>query len=235
MVLKKTLDSVKINLQNITLEEFKMKKRLQGIVIGIIIGVMISGFATFAKNGTETISAWFSNIKICVNGEYITPTDANGNAVEPFIVNGTTYLPVRAVGNALDMDVDWDNNTKTVFLGEKPANYNPTTQTGSNPTIDAYIQSTMDMGFSETIEEYKAQGIDLRLYSEGNTLVYDCTVDIALTDEEISEVKGSLAESLSNFDQAAQGIFNEIPEVQSVKVAYYDINRKLIYSNIYNR
>ena len=85
------------------------------------------------------------------------------------------------------------------------------------------------------IEEYKAQGIDLKLYSEGNTLVYDCTVDITLTDEEISEAKGSLAESLSNFDQAAQGIFNEIPEVQAVKIAYYDINRKLIFSNTYNR
>ena len=59
-----------------------MKKRIQGIIIGIVIGIMISGVVTFAKTGTEALNAWYSNIKICINGEYITPTDANGNAVE---------------------------------------------------------------------------------------------------------------------------------------------------------
>ena len=210
-----------------------MKKRFQGIVIGIIIGVMLSGVVTLAKNGTEAISAWYSDIKICVNGEYITPTDSNGDEVEPFIVNGTTYLPVRAVGNALDMDVDWDNDTKTVFLGEKtieiPKNPN------SNPEIDKYIEEMMNVGFDKVLESYKEMGIDLVLYSEGNTLVYDCTVDVQLSDEEIEYVSANMAASLSGFTKNIQEIFDEAPEVQAVKVAYYDSNRKLIYSNVYNR
>ncbi|MBQ7953724.1 MAG: DUF4854 domain-containing protein [Clostridia bacterium] len=210
-----------------------MKKRFQGIIIGIIIGIMISGVVTLAKTGTEAINAWFSDIKICINGEYITPTDANGNEVEPFTVNGTTYLPVRAVGNALDMDVDWDNDTKTVFLGEKtieiPKNPN------SNPEIDKYIEEMMNVGFDKVLKSYKEMGIDLVLYSEGNTLVYDCTVDVQLSDEEIEYVGANMEGSLSGFDKNAQGIFDEAPQVQSVKIAYYDSNRKLIYSNVYNR
>lgn len=207
-----------------------MKKRIQGIVIGIIIGIMVSGVVTFAKTGTEALNAWYSNIKICIDGEYITPTDANGNTVEPFTVNGTTYLPVRAIGNALGKTVDWDNNTKTVFLGEKPENY-----VSSNPEIEKYIQSAMEQGFDKTLEEYKAQGINLKLYSDGNSLVYDCTVDVTLTDEEIAQLKPSLIESLSGFDKNAQMIFEECSAVQSVKVGYYDNTRKLIYTTTFNR
>ena len=40
--------------------------------------------------------------------------------MEPFIYNGTTYLPVRAVGEALGKQVGWDGKTKTVYIGEVP-------------------------------------------------------------------------------------------------------------------
>jgi len=45
-----------------------------------------------------------------------------GNPVYPIIYNGTTYLPIRAVSNMLDIPVAWDATTKTVILGteEKP-------------------------------------------------------------------------------------------------------------------
>ena len=48
--------------------------------------------------------------------------DGSGNPVYPIIYNGTTYLPVRAISNMLDIPVDWDASTKTVILGteEKP-------------------------------------------------------------------------------------------------------------------
>ena len=36
--------------------------------------------------------------------------------VEPFIIDGTTYLPVRALSNALGFDVGWDNATSTVSI-----------------------------------------------------------------------------------------------------------------------
>ena len=50
----------------------------------------------------------------------IDPKDANGQTVEPFIYNGTTYLPVRAVGTAIGKDVSWDGVEKVVYLGAKP-------------------------------------------------------------------------------------------------------------------
>ncbi len=82
--------------------------------------MLFAGISVFAKNTTETIQALYKDIKIYVDGVKINPKDANGNTVEPFIYNGTTYLPVRAVGEAIDKQVTWDGATSSVYLGEKP-------------------------------------------------------------------------------------------------------------------
>lgn len=96
-----------------------MKKRLQGLIAGVLIGAMLTSGAVFAKQASETISVIYDNIKILIDGKEYQPTDANGNVVEPFIYNGTTYLPVRAIANAFDKEVDWEAQTSTVTLGSK--------------------------------------------------------------------------------------------------------------------
>lgn len=89
---------------------------LLGILTSIIISLLIStAYAAHTKQATLS----YNDIKIVVDGERIVPKDANGNAVEPFIIEGTTYLPVRAVASALNMDVAWDGTTKTVTLTSK--------------------------------------------------------------------------------------------------------------------
>lgn len=55
-----------------------------------------------------------------MDGELVEPKDANGQTVEPFVYNGTTYLPVRAVSNAIGKDVSRDGVEKVVYLGAKP-------------------------------------------------------------------------------------------------------------------
>lgn len=93
-----------------------MKKRLQGIIAGIIVGVMLTGGTVFAKKVNEVKELFYNDIKITLNGQKIEPKDANGTIVEPFIIDGTTYLPVRAIANSLDINVEWDGNTNTVKL-----------------------------------------------------------------------------------------------------------------------
>lgn len=95
-----------------------MKEKLKGLVLGIVIGVVLVSTA-FATVGTVTKELSYNDIKITLNGQELTPTDANGNYVEPFIIDGTTYLPVRAVSNALGLGVEWDGTNKTVVLTEQ--------------------------------------------------------------------------------------------------------------------
>lgn len=73
-----------------------------------------------ASNATKKIEITYRDIKLLIDGTEIIPTDANGNTVEPFIYDGTTYLPVRAVASALGVEVGWDGDTGTVYLGEQP-------------------------------------------------------------------------------------------------------------------
>ena len=97
-----------------------MKEKLKGIAIGLLMGVLLTGGISYAASRSETIDVFYDNIKIFIDGEELDPRDGDGEKVEPFIYNGTTYLPVRAVGQAVGKSVDWDGVEKVVYLGAKP-------------------------------------------------------------------------------------------------------------------
>jgi hypothetical protein len=120
-----------------------MKFNIKSAILGCVVGVMVSsGVSVFAYNGTKNISATFKNIKIYVDGSELTPRDSNGNVLEPFIYNGSTYLPVRAVGEAIGKNVSYDGNTNSIYIGKS----GQSNQIGSQ--IKAY---SSDGGWEESI------------------------------------------------------------------------------------
>ena len=122
-------------------------------VLTIII-VMISALAlsVSASTGTVQRTLSYNDIKITLDGQEITPLDANGNSVEPFIIDGTTYLPVRGIASALGLDVSWDQTTKTVQLN-----------TGS-ASAPATPQSESRIISAEFTDLYEVEGVDGVLY-----------------------------------------------------------------------
>ena len=72
-----------------------MNKRLQGFVAGVLCCVLFAGIGVYAKSKTEMIEVLYNNIKIYKDNVLCELKDANGTVIEPFIYNGTTYLPVR--------------------------------------------------------------------------------------------------------------------------------------------
>ena len=97
-----------------------MKEKLKGVFIGVVIGMMLVS-TSYAIVGTITKELTYNNIKITLNGNEVKPTDANGNYVEPFIIEGTTYLPVRGIANVLGLHVDWDGESNTVIINTENA------------------------------------------------------------------------------------------------------------------
>ena len=73
-----------------------------------------------ATGDTRALTVYYNNIKITLDGKKLTPTDANGAVVEPFILDGTTYLPLRAVANALGEKVEWYAESSSIYLGKRP-------------------------------------------------------------------------------------------------------------------
>ena len=95
-----------------------LKDKLKGTLIGVVIGATLTGGIVTAVGTTTLYNVVTQGIKIVVDGKKLNPTDANGKTVEPMIYNGTTYLPVRAVADALGKAVYWDGPEYTVYLGD---------------------------------------------------------------------------------------------------------------------
>lgn len=89
-----------------------MKKRIPAIILMFALFLTTSYAAnTYRKTITVT-----SGVNVEFNNEAIDMTDANGKAVETFIYNGTTYVPIRAVSNAFGADIGYDRNTQTISV-----------------------------------------------------------------------------------------------------------------------
>lgn len=82
------------------------------LTAAIAFGTIGSAMAAYQRQATLD----YTGIAVTMDGQLITPEDAAGNAVEPFAIEGTIYLPVRGVASALGLGVEWDQATQTVKL-----------------------------------------------------------------------------------------------------------------------
>lgn len=127
-----------------------MKKWYMLAIIIVIVSALV--LTASASTGTVHRTLSYNDIKITLDGQEITPRDANGNYIEPFIIDGTTYLPVRGIASALGLDVSWDQTTKTVQLN-----------TGS-VSAPATPQSESRIISAEFTDLYEVEGVDGVLY-----------------------------------------------------------------------
>lgn len=89
-----------------------MKKRIPAIILMFVLFLTTS----YAANTYRKMITVTSGVNVEFNNEAIDMTDANGKAVEAFIYNGTTYVPIRAVSNAFGADIGYDRNTQTISV-----------------------------------------------------------------------------------------------------------------------
>jgi hypothetical protein len=103
-------------------------------------GLLCGAVGVYASNGVSLVQAYLnSTIKFTVNGVSWSPKDANGNKISPLVYNGSTYLPAKAVGEAMNASVLWNGSSKTVAIttsGSENAGepYNDASTTSKTPT-----------------------------------------------------------------------------------------------------
>ncbi len=88
--------------------------KAKGIIIGIVIGTMVSGGAVVATSGKAKIDVVFKAMNFRVDG-----FEKKMNGTTPILYKGTTYVPMRFVGESLDWPVSFDSATNTVWIGER--------------------------------------------------------------------------------------------------------------------
>lgn len=86
-----------------------MIKKIFCIIISIM--VILSMFSSVsAKERVENTKVLFRDIKISVDNNILQPD------TEPFIYQGRTYIPARALAEAMGGTVTWDENSSTVTV-----------------------------------------------------------------------------------------------------------------------
>ncbi|PKM51021.1 MAG: hypothetical protein CVV02_08795 [Firmicutes bacterium HGW-Firmicutes-7] len=104
----------------------KKLEKLVYVILGMVLMVILSSTAVpviaamVEKKITVAtgVNMYFDDVKLDA-------VDANGNQVKAFVYNGTTYLPVRAVAEAIGKPVFWEGATNSVFIGTHDLSFKP--------------------------------------------------------------------------------------------------------------
>ena len=94
----------------------KFSRLLPLLCAAILLGSMILP----ARAVSEITARLRPDYTIVIDGSQRIFYNAAGEQVHPISYDGTTYLPVRAVGEALGKEVNWDGETGTVYIGKVP-------------------------------------------------------------------------------------------------------------------
>ncbi len=131
-----------------------MKKKLLlslGLIVVIVASITIGAYA--ASNLQEIKAYLNKDLKIQLDGDVFAVTDSSGKATYPITYNGTTYLPVRSVGEAIGLKVGFDSASNTVLLGETTAN--GTTSVGLSRSNPAPVGTSVKFAKKDIFDDYE--------------------------------------------------------------------------------
>ncbi|WP_017812275.1 NPCBM/NEW2 domain-containing protein [Paenibacillus shenyangensis] len=99
-------------------------KKIKYSMVGFTLGAVFFGSIAFAA--TTKIEVSLDPIKFVVDNVDKTPLNGNfnnnGTSVPASLsYKGTTYVPLKMVGNMVDKNVAWDGKTKSVLIGNSAA------------------------------------------------------------------------------------------------------------------
>ncbi|MCL1863015.1 MAG: stalk domain-containing protein [Defluviitaleaceae bacterium] len=93
-----------------------MKERAKGFISGVLLTVLLTSSVAVLAN-TAFLEVVFNVNHVVVNGNRLNLSEEE----RPFISAGRTFLPVRAISEALGQPINWDGSTGTVYIGAVPS------------------------------------------------------------------------------------------------------------------
>lgn len=141
-----------------------MKKKL---LVSLTVGTLMlasMGFGAYAATNLEEIKANLNKgISFVVNGKPWVPKDQSGNVQYAITYKGSTYVPLRAAGDALGVEVGWDGKNNRIYLGEGAAaveggtSTTPASNIGFSRSNPAPIGKTVTYSIDDFIDKYTAE------------------------------------------------------------------------------
>ena len=89
---------------------------MKKLICTMTLAALLCGAAS-AANGSYTVSAELSpDITVKIDGVERIFYNAQGKEVHPISYAGTTYVPIRSIGELMDKNVNWDEATSTATI-----------------------------------------------------------------------------------------------------------------------
>ncbi len=156
-----------------------MRKKIL-IILSVLI-VLIYGISVQATSLGKNLDILYNNIKIQLNGNEFVPKTESGDEIEPFINNGTTYLPVRGIAKGFNLDVSWIPEKSTVKLETKQNQYLDELQFTSYETesCQAYLAKNKTENSEHGLKYYfRANSIGHGVNSEQSSAIQKITYNV---------------------------------------------------------
>ena len=161
----------------------------KGFVSGLLMTVLLLAMCLSVSAAANRTIQVEDGIKITLNGSAMTPRDVSGKEVPVFLYEGTTYVPARAISEALGLNVSFNSATRTVVLTSKSG----TGTTSQGTTQSNYI--TADRAKEIALAEVPGGTVSkCQLDRDDGRLVYEVEVYSGTTeyDFEIDAQTGSI-------------------------------------------
>ncbi|RXZ83005.1 hypothetical protein EBB07_08855 [Paenibacillaceae bacterium] len=131
-----------------------MIKKQKLLVTGVAAACLLSfSFGAQAASTLEKIQANLNHgIKFVLNGEAWNPKDSNGSAVVPISYKGTTYVPLRSVGEATGAEIGFDGNTQTISISTDSDQKEAVRQAFSEDTV-SHIKGISASGITQNKDD----------------------------------------------------------------------------------
>ena len=223
---------------------------------GVHLTATIGGERTTAPTrGTPDTAATPQNITVRIRPDYTividgvarTFRDVDGRVVDPLLYNGSIYLPLRAIGEMMGMNVEWDATDGTVFLSGEVTDYDTNYTISGEPVADTgigiarareialqhagrtagevvFVES--ELGRDDGRLEYEIEFI----YRSGSTYIeYDYEIDASTgaildTDRDAEHFHGSQTAASTSADRAKQIALAEVPGATAANIRDFDID-----------
>jgi len=148
-----------------------MKRTIKAYISGFITASLITATVTFASYGVMK-EIYYDSINVVIDGRIAAfPAD-----MKPFIMDDRAFLSLRAIAELLGRNVEYDEETSTAYINEKPAETPEPTPTPTPaptpapaPASSAAPEAKPDSFITVKKATYNTDMTELRITGQGLT------------------------------------------------------------------
>ena len=232
---------------------FKNRKSLRiGLLTFTAIGILTSGAYAGGRVYRKKLNATFGTINFNYEGQDVTANVENKYKTPGFIVEGRSYVPVKALGEVLGLDVSFDNKSHTVFIKDPKNNdldieirkrdreiadlKREISSLKGNMLDDSSLEYLEDR-LAKTYKTYKNIDFDLKLFTRTGEIEVNMYVDFKDSDSEISWNKMGESSKRYMVEDIVRTVSDEFPDklVRGKVYDRYNYSDLLAFEKIPNR